>query len=594
MIAKYKHNLLLHGLWVVLLTITCQSHAVEWDYKKVKSYKACVKCHEKQVKIWEKSKHFKTFKTLTRKKEAKAIAKAMGIKKRNIKRDKLCAGCHFTVGEMRGRVRPLSGVSCESCHGPSADWLDVHNEFGGKGVKKKFEAPAHRKEREAKQGKLGMIYPGNIYGFAKNCYGCHIVPNEKLVNDSKHAAGSKFKFVKRTQGDIRHGPEATPEEKRKMQVIGYAVELELSAKALANAKNKGKRFGDEMRKRALKALANLQDINNKVKDPDVSKIVSAAGKVALEAGNGGLGSFVNNVASAAQHFSANADGGKLAALDNRKEVGADKVKVASIASAPAPEPAPAPKPTPKPTPKPKPKPAPKPTPKPVAKPTPKPAPAPKPAAKPAAPPKTALVTEPKTVVPAPKTPEPPPAPVVTAGGALIQGFSIVAPRSNEYCGTNNPWMLGERTVEQDDHLTRKDCLSLRYTAAASANLYVFNQSQGGKLVQLLPNTCNALGVGSNAVRKGQRLHIPRDGNGQPMVVGLDNSKGVEWFYVVAVTDPAAEKQLKELVNGAADVCDDNATTKVDLDIKQFQAALLKIKADSNGQLQWQGRWFIHD
>ncbi|MEO1895985.1 MAG: multiheme c-type cytochrome, partial [Methylococcales bacterium] len=42
--------------------------------------KACADCHKLSVRAWKSSHHFKTFKALPRKSEAKAIAKKMGIK----------------------------------------------------------------------------------------------------------------------------------------------------------------------------------------------------------------------------------------------------------------------------------------------------------------------------------------------------------------------------------------------------------------------------------------------------------------------------------------------------------------------------------
>lgn len=35
-----------------------------------------------------------------------------------------CVPCHSTVY----KGEPLSGVSCESCHGPGSDYLDIHQE----------------------------------------------------------------------------------------------------------------------------------------------------------------------------------------------------------------------------------------------------------------------------------------------------------------------------------------------------------------------------------------------------------------------------------------------------------------------------------
>ena len=98
-------------------------------------------------------------------------------------------------------------------------------------MKKDQETPAHKAERLRKLAAAGMIGPDNVYDLANNCYGCHLVPNEKLVNVGGHKAGSDFELVAWSQGEIRHNNwytggkenrQATLEEKRKMYVIGTA------------------------------------------------------------------------------------------------------------------------------------------------------------------------------------------------------------------------------------------------------------------------------------------------------------------------------------------------------------------------------------
>ena len=78
--------------------------------------------------------------------------------------------CHFLQAEADGTVKPVAGVSCESCHGAARDWIKVHNDYGGKGVKKEQETAEHRRERLEKSRAAGMIRPAEIYRLAANCY----------------------------------------------------------------------------------------------------------------------------------------------------------------------------------------------------------------------------------------------------------------------------------------------------------------------------------------------------------------------------------------------------------------------------------------
>ena len=92
-----------------------------------------------------------------------------------------------------------------------------------------------------------MIRPKAMYTLAKNCYGCHVVPREKLVNVGGHPAGSKFELVSWSQGEIRHnlwygnGKDnklASAKRKRLMFVVGLVVELETALRAVGKATQK--------------------------------------------------------------------------------------------------------------------------------------------------------------------------------------------------------------------------------------------------------------------------------------------------------------------------------------------------------------------
>ena len=121
-----------------------------------------------------------------------------------MKRDSDCLTCHFTAKIIEGKEKVISGISCESCHGPAAKWVKIHGDYGGKKVKKDMETPEHKAERLAKIEEAKMIRPQNLYRVAENCYQCHTVPNEKLVNVGGHKPGSNFELVSWSQGEVRH------------------------------------------------------------------------------------------------------------------------------------------------------------------------------------------------------------------------------------------------------------------------------------------------------------------------------------------------------------------------------------------------------
>ena len=124
-----------------------ESHGplLQLDVKKVIGSDGCVKCHGPELAVWKATPHFRTFRELHKTADAQAIADRMGI--RSIKRGDLCIKCHYTQKDVGGRIKAISGVSCESCHGAASDWIAIHNDYGGPTVTKDQEKAEHRLQR---------------------------------------------------------------------------------------------------------------------------------------------------------------------------------------------------------------------------------------------------------------------------------------------------------------------------------------------------------------------------------------------------------------------------------------------------------------
>jgi len=299
------------------------SHAaaqLRLDPGLVKGPDACGECHKTSIQKWKATHHATSFKKLPRKKLAKKIAKAMGLKR--IKAGSDCLTCHFTSAKKGSRVKPIAGITCESCHGAGKDWIDVHSEFGGKGVTAATEKPEHKVSRYKKSEAAGMIRPSRLYDVAQNCYSCHTVPNEKLVNVGGHPAGSKFDLVAWSQGEVRHNVwyskdnnEASKNRKRMMYVVGMALDLEYALRGVAKATQKA-RFAVAMATRASAARKAMEKIAAAVAAPELKAILAAANSAGLKLNNEGpLTKAADGIQKAARAFSAKYDGSKMAAID---------------------------------------------------------------------------------------------------------------------------------------------------------------------------------------------------------------------------------------------------------------------------------------
>jgi len=257
---------------------------------KVVGPNECAECHKKETSAWQKTHHFTTFKGLPTSKDAKEIASKMGTKR--LKAESLCTSCHFTMQGPEDGAKAIAGISCESCHSPGKDWFKVHSEFSGK--KEGQESEAEIAARWAKADAGGMIRPKSIYTLAKNCFSCHLVPQEKLVNVGGHKAGSDFELVAWSQGEIRHNswynkgkanPEAGIERKRMMFVVGRIVELETALIGVSRATVK-KDYALSMAKRASNARKVVEALAAKLPEaPELAEIAAAAKSAQLKLNN---------------------------------------------------------------------------------------------------------------------------------------------------------------------------------------------------------------------------------------------------------------------------------------------------------------------
>jgi hypothetical protein len=292
------------------------------DIDKIVGANACAECHKDVAAVWKGTHHFSTFRDMPRSKAARDIARKLKI--RRIKADALCLGCHFTQQKVRNRTRVTAGISCESCHGAGRDWIKVHSAFSGKTAKdreSKTEAAARWKKSEA----LGMIRPRALYRLAKNCYGCHVVPREKLVNIGGHAPGSAFELVSWSQGEVRHNlwyskgkrnAPASVMRKRMMYLVGVAVEIETALRAVAVATQK-KEYAIRMAHRANRSRKRMAAVARLlVGVPELRKIVQLSHSAGLKLNNHtALSAAADKIAAETLRLLAKYDGSAFAQLD---------------------------------------------------------------------------------------------------------------------------------------------------------------------------------------------------------------------------------------------------------------------------------------
>lgn len=297
------------------------------DLDRVTGAEACGECHVSAYEVWKGTTHATGFKSLHRTGSAESIAERMGFKL--IKRNSMCLDCHYTPTQRDDDVRALSGVSCESCHGAGRDWIEVHNDYGGKGIDHTTETPEHREQRLAASREAGMRSASDLYAVASACYGCHTVPEERLVNVGKHSLGSpEFELAAWNRGEIRHNfldsfldgdgtdnAERPPPHQRRTYVLGRALALEHALRGVAAATENGV-YLKAMQGRLRDALSELRLLSRVGELPEVDEMLAAARAAKARLGHrDDLLAAADRVGDAARRFLHARDGTRLAAID---------------------------------------------------------------------------------------------------------------------------------------------------------------------------------------------------------------------------------------------------------------------------------------
>ena len=289
------------------------------DPAKIVKGEECGVCHTREYKLWDTTAHARGKNVDRGYENAESIKERMGVV--SLRHESLCLRCHSTgVKNDEGEFIAISGISCESCHGAARDWINVHN--------KKGLPPAEKAERNKKAKEAGMLRPSEIYDVVANCYQCHTVPHEELVNKGGHPAGStNFDFLARL-GQIRHNfleaqfdatkienRESTPERIRKLYVISAALELEFNIRGAAVATENGGYF-KAMQRRVRGAVGKLNAIVSRTSIPEVREMLGVIGKVDIAPNKKDeLLAAANKIRTSAKKIAASYDGTQFGALD---------------------------------------------------------------------------------------------------------------------------------------------------------------------------------------------------------------------------------------------------------------------------------------
>ncbi len=263
--------------------------------------KSCQGCHRDEYKTGEATKHFTSYRTAHKAKDAKKIAIAVGGKK-SMKRNKNCGVCHYSTEQTHAEGKPKVkyGPSCEGCHGASSDWEIIHSDYGGRNVKREDETQDHKAKRIADSAAAGLAWASMTYDIAVNCMKCHGLARSEIGGEAfakmlgaGHPINQSFEIVTFSQGGMRHWLEKrSPARLANLFVAGQAAKLVSATEAAAKSEDAPSKAAQM--KRAADAKAVLQTVPQAAalikspSDANARKMMQAIGQQDLSGLVGGL------------------------------------------------------------------------------------------------------------------------------------------------------------------------------------------------------------------------------------------------------------------------------------------------------------------
>ena len=284
----------------------------------------CGECHTLEYDTWKETPHSTGFDTMHRSKSAQGILERMDF--RLSKRESLCLRCHYTATQPGEQAKAIAGVSCESCHGAARDWENLHNDYG-QGADHTTETAEHKAQRLQASTDAGMLRPtDNLYGVAANCFECHTVPSERLVDVGKHSSGSDFELVE-WSGNIQHNflqaqfgnnetnRDPSDQRKRVMYVVGRMLDYEYSMRGMAEATENG-RYSKSMERRVTSAVRELEKVAFISMIPQVEELLKNHKNVQLTPNNKEpILAVAEQVRELGQAFTQEQDGSSIEPID---------------------------------------------------------------------------------------------------------------------------------------------------------------------------------------------------------------------------------------------------------------------------------------
>ena len=174
--------------------------------------------------------------------------------------------------------------------------------------------------------------------------------------------------------------------------------------------------------------------------------------------------------------------------------------------------------------------------------------------------------------------------VPTTTSPLITQFDIIIPGNPALCHTYTPWVQGKKVIGNNQHLSNSLCFAIRLQASRPSQYYIFAENADRHLVQLIPGTCNHLGITFNALSQNKTITIPASNSRTP-IIDMKNSN-YRTIYTVVTDNAYADTKMTELGKQVPSICQKDKNRQM-VNNTGFENMLNLIRRNAENHLEWQ-------
>lgn len=170
---------------------------------------------------------------------------------------------------------------------------------------------------------------------------------------------------------------------------------------------------------------------------------------------------------------------------------------------------------------------------------------------------------------------------------LIEKMEFIVPKKNNLCTTDNPWLMGENIIKQDDFLSAQDCYAIRFVLRKDARVMLLAYNESKTIYNISFKSCDV--KNSTLIKANEIIIVPPIADGKKSVFFINQNTEEDSYYLVAFSQSFdIQKQLPVFSRVISDCGEVSDTSGVD-----FLQLLKNIKKRQLEYFDWRRFRFYH-